>query len=216
MQLNSDRNVIFCDLDGVLVDLYTELQIFLYHQYKVWIPKEVCTQYDVHPQLYAYLCERAVSRDAPQSIEAFRNLLDCAFWNSPAHYNTARPHFNFWNALRRWRGPLHFITSRGDSLEEVTIEWLHRWGFTSCPVLFEDKLSGLGTLRSQFSGWSPVFIDDDAEVIQRVEQKLPSIRCYIAAHPWNEWARSKLKSRRRYHHELANMINWANSAGVQL
>lgn len=186
-----DKRAIFCDLDGTLVNILEQLQQYMWNRWQVCFPVECVTQYDLHEPVFKYIMHTH-NYDAPKgfptTVGAFRTELVERFWSNPGPYLQAAPYYSFWQELRGWKGRLCFVTARSFHLNEVTRQWLERWGFPHVETWHtKDKVSDLGKLSVEYEGanWKQMFIADKAEDVVAAQHWYSWMKCILVASPWN-------------------------------
>lgn len=181
------------DIDGVLCDLVREALRWFWLRYRVVVPYEIITGWEITDPIYPFLqetladCEehRARLGTKEQFCDEVRQL-----WKNPELLLHAHPYFTMWRALLEWPHYFTFATSRstGWGLQAATSDWLALHGFdedrcdtTHCHAehtkLFEieNRLREYGRV---------VFIEDNVETAERVISALPAVQVWVVERPW--------------------------------
>lgn len=208
--MSVENSVIISDLDGTIVNILEQLQLYVWKRWAVWFPEECITQFDVHEPIHSYIQTHSSvvspTFKFPQTVEEFKTKLVSRFWSNPGPYAQSMPYYDLWQALLYWNGPLVFLTARPENLRECTEWWLKQWGLKRCQLVMSfNKVQATDTIITQYAGYDVNYIDDKAEDCIDIKKYFKSkITCYTVLAPWNAWARKQTLRRRR--NVLAKMI----------
>jgi len=214
------KHTIISDLDGTLVNLFEELQLYLWNRFHTWVPISTITDYDAHKQIFVELCQQvdrmgACPQGLPATLPGLKTLLRRDFWLHPERYFAAKPYYDYWRSLVRWTrrgGQLWFLTARHPALAEATRLWLEKWDLHNCPVYHaSNKYAELQILIPPTTcATRYIYIDDRAEDVVKIQEdkKLTKrMQCVLVDAPWNRWAdATEPTPMRKSRQEIAELV----------
>jgi len=218
--------IIVTDLDGVLVDIMTEILEQIWDALGVALTPEDCTEYDV---------AKAFGSKLQHKLDE-RTLQDCLkihVWDNPGVYRSARPYWPVHQTYQSWLragGNIAVLTSRPDmpSVVDATRAWLHAWGYDGVDFHLSRTYGGkeaaleqiLEDLELRRAGSAPpseiwVVEDDPAQAagMAQVLADNPEVQghVYMLERPWTKSCYGGLLKKRYLEQDVAERIEAARS-----
>jgi hypothetical protein len=204
------KRLLLCDLDDTIVNFNEQLQLYLWRQTCVWIPRYRFGGWELSDTIYTVLAEEAYGNGRITSAYDVAELLRNDFMRNPAPYAAANPCFPLWNALRHLDDSVDiiFITARNeDALSEVTHLWLEEWDLPGYPVIHSnDKPEEIEAIANAYADRQILYVDDKGQDVYAVSKNVPGVDCMLVEQPWNADLATTLK--RWTHEQIATRLSW--------
>jgi uncharacterized HAD superfamily protein len=170
------RPLLFCDLDGVLVDIIDEVLDAVWHEFHVVITPEQVTQYDVTP----------IVQEATNAPDAAVAQWSNRIFKSPVLYSEANPYWEVHQDLLRYGpGNIIFVTARPATVMGVTVQWLQAHGFARSVLRRASTHEKGQSARDYLGPAGPAAIAIEDSPIAAASYHDKGFQHYLVARPWN-------------------------------
>lgn len=191
---------IVSDLDGVLVDLVGEACYWFWQRFRVVVPPEAISTFEITDSIYELVKKTTEIRYGHPfySKEDFQAEVRSKLWQDPAVYMRAKPHFTLWRALLEWpNNRLLFATNRPQAwgIRHATQDWLalhgfgedqHELHFCHPDCAKKDVIAAVRQtlVNARVDSSRVIFIEDNQAEATQVHQSFPDIDVVLVERPW--------------------------------
>lgn len=195
-KMNPKKVLIISDIDNVIADTMSMVQIEIWGTWNVLVPIERVTTSSVHKAVSNFFNEKLVF--ASPDASTIKKWLELKCWTNPSFYQQIRPYPTYWGALLDWKqvgGKILFLTSRPEEVEKETRQWLDHYGFENAPLWTKKngtKADTIDKVMRANPNFSFVYIEDWIKDVASIaestwhEAEVGRLRCWLRAHPWNQ------------------------------